>query len=49
MGKTTRDDYNKKLDEIIERAKAQNRLLNRFLKDIKSEKPVVTKKVKNNN
>ncbi len=39
-------DLQKKLERIIERAKAQNRLLNKLLKEINSGKPV-SKKINN--
>ena len=34
------EDLQKKLDKIIDRTKAQNRLLNKLLEDINSGKPV---------
>ena len=41
MAKTTEynnEDLQKRLDNIIDRAKAQNRLLNKLIEEIKSEK-----------
>lgn len=37
------EDFQKKLEEIIDRAKAQNRLLNNMLEDIKSRENVSKK------
>ncbi len=39
-------DLQKKLERIIDRAKAQNRLLNKILEEINSVKPV-SKKINN--